>query len=392
MPILTGKLQSVGGTPFGGPGCAVLIYSRITRPGPENSMILELQDHIEMPTENEGAFTSESMPAGPIRVMLEGDDVHGQTWDITLPPGEETVELTDLVETQIDWSPEVVSRSEAAARKAETAQTGSEAARNKAVSAASTAGQHREAAEQARDQAVSDVTSARDQATGAVTSARNTAISDVTSARGQAVTVVESTRDGAVSAVQTAKTEAVSDVEGRRDSVVADVNAAGNAANGTISGQVTAAQQAASNAGTAAGAAAGSANLADQRATAAEQARDDVQAVQESVEWVEDRLSVMGELGPPLSGEDGVTPQITAGTATTLPAGSAPTVEVTGPAEAPVINLGVPLPARSPRILIHTGTGDPVLANFPDAQVGDIIQQRDSKNRPTGAEWKVDPT
>lgn len=84
-------------------------------------------------------------------------------------------------------------------------------------------------------------------------------------------------------------------------------------------------------------------------------------------------------------GADGISPVLQAGTATTLPAGSAPTVEIMGTQEQPVINLGVPLPARTPRILVHTGTGDPVLANFPDAQVGDLIERLSD-----GQRWKVE--
>lgn len=40
---------------------------------------------------------------------------------------------------------------------------------------------------------------------------------------------------------------------------------------------------------------------------------------------------------------------------------------------------------RTPRILIHTGTGDPVLSSFPDAQVGDLIERLSD-----GQRWKVE--
>lgn len=85
------------------------------------------------------------------------------------------------------------------------------------------------------------------------------------------------------------------------------------------------------------------------------------------------------------TGETGATPAITAGTATTLPAGSTPTVSVTGTQEVPIINWGVPLPTRTGRTLVYTGTGTPTLANFPDAQVGDYIVRKSD-----GQEWRVD--
>lgn len=284
MPILTGTLKSVGGTPFGGPGCAVVIYSRITRPGPGKSMILELQDRIGMPAENAGVFTSGSMPSGPVRVMLEGNDVHGQAWDITLPEGEDALQLTDLVETQIDWSPMVVSRSEAAARAATEAQAGAESARDAAVEAVGS-----------------------------------------TVWTGDVLTV-----------------------------------------NGVSSPPLTGPQGDEGPAGPAA-------TITSQEALPT----GDVQ-----VTFSDGTVVVVPAAA---DGEDGVSPVLTAGTATTLPAGSAPTVSITGPQDAPVLDLGVPLPARSPRILIHTGTGDPVLTTFPDAQVGDLIERVSD-----GQRWKVE--
>lgn len=85
-------------------------------------------------------------------------------------------------------------------------------------------------------------------------------------------------------------------------------------------------------------------------------------------------------------GDDGISPVLTGGTATTLPAGSDPTVTIAGTPSNPVINLGVPLPARTGRTLAYAGTGTPLLSNFPDAQIGDYIVRKSD-----GQEWRVDP-
>lgn len=89
-----------------------------------------------------------------------------------------------------------------------------------------------------------------------------------------------------------------------------------------------------------------------------------------------------GTQGPPgapgadgVDGQDGVSPILTAGTATTLPAGADPTVSVTGTSENPVINIGVPKPTRSGKIIPWHESRDPTLDDFPDLQVGDQIQR-----------------
>lgn len=85
------------------------------------------------------------------------------------------------------------------------------------------------------------------------------------------------------------------------------------------------------------------------------------------------------------TGETGDMPAIAAGTATTLPAGSTPTISVTGTQESPIINFGVPLPTRTGRTLVYTDTGTPLLSDFPDAQIGDYIVRKSD-----GQEWRVD--
>ena len=116
MTNLTGDLRSIMGTPFGGVGHAVLIFSRVTRAAfDSDSVILQLHDRIDMPEEAQGKFRVDNLDPGPIRVELEGGTVHNHGWNIDLPD-EGTWSLADLVDAQVDWSPAVIGRAEAAAR------------------------------------------------------------------------------------------------------------------------------------------------------------------------------------------------------------------------------------------------------------------------------------
>lgn len=116
MTNLTGDLRSIMGTPFGGVGHAVLIFSRVTRAAfDSDSVILQLHDRIDMPEEAGGKFRVDGLDPGPVRVELEGGTVHNHGWNIDLPD-EGTWSLADLVDAQVDWSPAVIGRAEAAAR------------------------------------------------------------------------------------------------------------------------------------------------------------------------------------------------------------------------------------------------------------------------------------
>ena len=116
MTNLTGDLRSIMGTPFGGVGHAVLIFSRVTRAAfDSDSVVLQLHDRIEMPKEANGKFRIDGLDPGPVRVELEGGTVHNHGWNIDLPD-EGTWSLADLVDAQVDWSPAVIGRAEAAAR------------------------------------------------------------------------------------------------------------------------------------------------------------------------------------------------------------------------------------------------------------------------------------
>ena len=116
MTNLIGDLRSIMGTPFGGVGHAVLIFSRVTRAAfDSDSVILQLHDRIEMPEDADGKFRIDGLDPGPVRVELEGGTVHNHGWNIDLPD-EGTWSLADLVDAQVDWSPAVIGRAEAAAR------------------------------------------------------------------------------------------------------------------------------------------------------------------------------------------------------------------------------------------------------------------------------------
>lgn len=116
MTNLIGDLRSIMGTPFGGVGHAVLIFSRVTRAAfDSDSVILQLHDRIDMPEEAGGKFRVDGLDPGPVRVELEGGTVHNHGWNIDLPD-DGTWSLADLVDAQVDWSPAVIGRAEAAAR------------------------------------------------------------------------------------------------------------------------------------------------------------------------------------------------------------------------------------------------------------------------------------
>lgn len=118
MTSLKGDLRSIMGTPFGGVGHAVLIFSRVTRAAfNSDSVVLQLHDRIEMPEEADGKFRVDGLDPGPIRIELEGGTVHNHGWNIDLPD-EGVWSLTDLVDAQVDWSPAVIGRAESAAREA----------------------------------------------------------------------------------------------------------------------------------------------------------------------------------------------------------------------------------------------------------------------------------
>ena len=224
MTNLKGDLRSIMGTPFGGVGHAVLIFSRVTRAAfNSDSVVLQLHDRIEMPEEADGKFRIDGLDPGPVRVELEGGTVHNHGWNIDLPD-EGTWSLADLVDAQVDWSPAVIGRAEAAARDSRVHADRAEAAADRvgtaeqvgtwaseASSSASAAASARSAAQTARNASQSARDAAEGHADRADSSASNAATSETNAKQSE-------TSAGDYAAVATtAATEAVDAMERATD-------------------------------------------------------------------------------------------------------------------------------------------------------------------------------
>ena len=220
MTSLKGDLRSIMGTPFGGVGHAVLIFSRVTRAAfNSDSVVLQLHDRIEMPEEADGKFRVDGLDPGPIRIELEGGTVHNHGWNIDLPD-EGVWSLTDLVDAQVDWSPAVIGRAEAAAREsrehADRAEAGADRVgtaeqvgvwASEASSSASAAASARSAAQTARNASQSARDAAEGHANRAAASESNAATSETNAKQSE-------TNAGDYAAVATtAATEAVDAME-----------------------------------------------------------------------------------------------------------------------------------------------------------------------------------
>ena len=216
MTSLKGDLRSIMGTPFGGVGHAVLIFSRVTRAAfNSDSVVLQLHDRIEMPEEADGKFRVDGLDPGPIRIELEGGTVHNHGWNIDLPD-EGVWSLTDLVDAQVDWSPAVIGRAEAAAREsrehADRAEAGADRVgtaeqvgvwASEASSSASDAASARYSSITARNSAQSARDAAEGHANRAATSESNAAASE------SAAKQSEDNAGDYAAAATTAATEAV---------------------------------------------------------------------------------------------------------------------------------------------------------------------------------------
>ena len=224
MTSLKGDLRSIMGTPFGGVGHAVLIFSRVTRAAfDSDSVILQLHDRIEMPEEADGKFRVDGLDPGPIRIELEGGTVHNHGWNIDLPD-EGVWSLTDLVDAQVDWSPAVIGRAEAAAREARDHADRAEAGADRvgtaeqvgvwaseASASASDASSARYGALTARDAARTASDAAEGHANSAATSESNAATSETNAKQSE-----DNAGDYAAVAT-TAATEAVDAMERATD-------------------------------------------------------------------------------------------------------------------------------------------------------------------------------
>ena len=247
MTNLTGDLRSIMGTPFGGVGHAVLIFSRVTRAAfDSDSVILQLHDRIDMPEDANGKFRIDNLDPGPVRVELEGGTVHNHGWNIDLPD-EGTWSLADLVDAQVDWSPAVIGRAEAAARDSRNHADRAEAAADRVGTAEQVGVWAGEASASAAAAATSEANAARSE---------SNASGYEQAAGGHA--------DRAESAADVAASDAVGLVRSELDSLVDDAGVAKAAAGVS---EVNAAQSADD--------ASGFAELAEQYKTAAEQYKND---------------------------------------------------------------------------------------------------------------------
>ena len=284
MTSLKGDLRSIMGTPFGGVGHAVLIFSRVTRAAfNSDSVILQLHDRIEMPEEADGKFQVDGLDPGPIRIELEGGTVHNHGWNIDLPD-EGVWSLTDLVDAQVDWSPAVIGRAEAAAREARD---------------------HADRAEAGADRVGTA------EQVGVWASEAGSSASAAASARSAAQTA----RDASQSA---------------RDAAEGHANRAASSASSAAASE-SAAKQSETNAG-------------DFAAVATTAATEAVDAMERATE---------------IAGGDFATHEYVDNAIVTAP--------------------------RSPRVLLHYGTGDPVLSSFSDARVGDVVERVSD-----GSRWRVE--
>ena len=284
MTSLKGDLRSIMGTPFGGVGHAVLIFSRVTRAAfNSDSVVLQLHDRIEMPEEANGKFQVDGLDPGPIRVELEGGTVHNHGWNIDLPD-DGTWSLADLVDAQVDWSPAVIGRAEAAARDSRD---------------------HADRAEAAADRVGTA------EQVGVWASEAGASASAAASAR---------------SAAQTARNASQS----ARDAAEGHANRAATSESNAAASE-SAAKQSETNAG-------------DYAAVATTAATEAVDAMERATD---------------LAGGDFATHEYVDNAIITAP--------------------------RSSRVLLHYGTGDPVLSSFSDARIGDIVERVSD-----GSRWRVE--
>ena len=272
MTSLKGDLRSIMGTPFGGVGHAVLIFSRVTRAAfNSDSVVLQLHDRIEMPEDANGKFQVDGLDPGPIRVELEGGTVHNHGWNIDLPD-EGTWSLADLVDAQVDWSPAVIGRAEAAARdsrdhadRAEVAAdrigtaeqvevwaSESSASASYAVSAMTGAAVARGAAQSASNAAKESETAAAGSAAAAKDSETNAAQSSSSAnthrddaasqaaAAAQDATRAESARDAAQAAQSAAKDSETNADAHRQAAATSETNAAAHESNAGLSAEASA--------------------------------------------------------------------------------------------------------------------------------------------------------
>ena len=231
----------------------------------------------------DGQATVDVLP-GPARVQIMTQGVVDSAAKRVTIPDEASVTLRAVIEDGLEWEPEVISRVATLASRAESAA-------NRAENVADTFG--------SLEGVAVSVQAAEDAATSATGSA-SAAASSATAANDSQVSAASSATAAAQSAVNAANSEWVAG-EHKGAAEAASDAAASSASDAAVSAGAAASSESA---------AATSAGEADASAGAASDAADRAENVAASVHWQDDRLSVMGALGPPLTGDDGVSPHV----------------------------------------------------------------------------------
>ncbi|WP_147592770.1 hypothetical protein [Corynebacterium provencense] len=202
MTVVKGNFRDIAGADAQG---WVILSSVFMRPSEVSPgvMVTTARHKIKM---QGGLWTSPELDPGPMLVELDAAGV-SKRWEITVPLDGEH-EFADLVDEQVDYSPEVVSRAQAAARAAAASATA--AAESAAVvgsaeavlSAAEAAEVSRVGAEDARGAAAASATAAAVSATAASESAVS-ADSSATSAS-ESAAAAEAAEESATAAANAA--------------------------------------------------------------------------------------------------------------------------------------------------------------------------------------------
>lgn len=134
--ILKGTFKNVAGRTSDG---EVVLSAIVAHPSEDRDHMVTRELH-RIPLED-GKFTSPQVDAGPLLMELSASGVY-ERWEITVPEGDKTVDVSGLLEGATDWTPPVVSRAVTAAsdarKSANQAQKSAEAASESAARAEAT--------------------------------------------------------------------------------------------------------------------------------------------------------------------------------------------------------------------------------------------------------------
>lgn len=288
MTVVKGNFRDIAGADAQG---WVILSSVFMRPSEVSPgvMVTTARHKIKM---QGGLWTSPELDPGPMLVELDAAGV-SKRWEITVPLDGEH-EFADLVDEQVDYSPEVVSRAQAAARAAAASATA--AAESAAVvgsaeavlSAAEAAEVSRSGAEDARGAAAASAAAAavsESEAKSAETNAR--AHNNNASASESAAAASKNAAAASATAAATSESAAAGSAEAADGSRVAAESARDAAAlsDTSAASSATAAGDSATAASESAAAAASSAALAQSAASvAADDVRDELSGLVSTAE------------------------------------------------------------------------------------------------------------